>query len=446
MVIFRTLAGRRLLTEIRRVYYNISINIVSYIDQRAERLQNDMSKILRNTNILVCGSGIIGLTLARELANRGVEGITIIEAEPELGRHASGRNSGVLHAGIYYAPDSLRAKTCLAGSRLMKAYCQEKGLPLHPTGKVIVAKSENDLAGLETLFQRATRNGTPIQKIDDKQLAVLEPLAKTAGNQALYSPETAVVEPKSILEALKNDLTDSGRATILTRTAFLGLSGHRKAATNQGNISFKTFINTAGLNSDRVAHCFGLGKGYLMVPFKGLYRQFVSPRSDLVRGNIYPVPDIRNPFLGVHYTRGASGRVYLGPTSIPAFGRQNYGLISGISFGELPSIIRAISALFLKNPAFRSLALKEPQKYLPSFFFRDAKALVKELHRREIRRCDKVGIRHQLVDVKNWTLVMDFLSEEDERSFHVLNAVSPGFTSSMALASFLADRIQASFF
>jgi L-2-hydroxyglutarate oxidase LhgO len=398
-----------------------------------------------NTNVLICGAGVIGLTLARELVNRGAAGLTIIEGEAELGCHASGRNSGVLHAGIYYAPDSLRAKTCLAGSRLMKAYCQEKGLPLHPTGKVIVAKCEKDLAGLETLFQRATANGAPVNKIDDKQLAELEPLAKTTANQALYSPETAVVEPKSILEALKSDLSASGRAALLTRTAFLDLSGRRQAITSQGNINFKTFINTAGLNSDRVAHCFGLGRNYTMVPFKGLYHQFISPRSELVRGNIYPVPDIRNPFLGVHYTRGASGRVYLGPTSIPALGRKNYGLLSGLSFSDLPPIMRAVSTLFFKNPAFRSLALEEPRKYLPRFFYRDAKALVKELQPQEIRLCDKVGIRHQLVDLKNWTLVMDFLSEEDDRSFHVLNAVSPGFTSSMALAGVLADRIQASF-
>jgi L-2-hydroxyglutarate oxidase LhgO len=233
--------------------------------------------------------------------------------------------------------------------------------------------------------------------------------------------------------------------SIITKTAFVGLNGRREAATSQGPINFKTFINTAGLNSDRVAHCFGLGRGFAMVPFKGIYHQFISPRADLVRGNIYPVPDIRNPFLGVHFTRGASGRVYLGPTSIPAFGRKNYGLVSGISFSELPPIIKAISALFFKNPAFRTLALEEPRKYLPRFFYRDAKALVKELHPREIRRCDKVGIRHQLIDLKNWTLVMDFLSEQDDRSFHVLNAISPGFTSSMSLAGLLADRIQASF-
>jgi len=404
-----------------------------------------MSKVSRKTNILICGAGIIGLTLTRELLKRGVEGITVIEGEAELGRHASGRNSGVLHAGIYYAPDSLRAKTCLAGSRLMKAYCQEKGLPLYPTGKVIVARHEKDMPGLETLFQRATANGTPIQKIDGRQLAELEPLAQTAADCALYSPETAVIEPKAILEALKNDLSASGRAEVLTRTAFLGLNGRRGAATSQGTIGFKTFINTAGLNSDRVAHCFGLGKAYTMVPFKGIYHQFISPRAELVRGNIYPVPDIRNPFLGVHYTRGASGRVYLGPTSIPALGRENYGLLSGISFRELPPIMKAIGTLFFKNQAFRSLALEEPRKYLPRFFYRDAKALVKGLHPREIKLCDKVGIRHQLIDLKTWSLVMDFLSEEDDRSFHVLNAVSPGFTSSMALAGFLADRIQASF-
>jgi L-2-hydroxyglutarate oxidase LhgO len=327
----------------------------------------------------------------------------------------------------------------------MKAYCREKGLPLFDTGKVIVARNERDLPGLETLFQRATANGSQIKKIDEYELSQLEPLAKTFSNQALYSPETAVVEPKSILEALKKDLLSSGKVTVEMNSAFLGLNGPRTAVTNRGEISFNLFVNTAGLNGDRVAQSFGLAKAYAMVPFKGIYHQFISPRSEQVRGNIYPVPDIRNPFLGVHYTRGASGLVYLGPTSIPAFGRRNYGLLSGISFKELPSISYAIANLFFKNPAFRTLALEEPRKYLPSFFYRDARALVKELNPQEIRRCDKIGIRHQLIDRDNWTLIMDFLSVQDERSYHVLNVVSPGFSSSMALASFLADKLEASF-
>lgn len=398
-----------------------------------------------NANILICGAGIVGLTLARELVKRGVAGINILEQEQKLGSHASGRNSGVLHAGIYYAPDTIKAKTCLAGSRLMKDYCREKSLALHETGKVIVAKNERDIPGLETLYKRATANGTPVTKIDAKELSELEPLAKTTADQALYSPETAVVEPKSILESLKTDLTNSKKAIIQTDTTFLGLNGLKQAVTNKGNINFNTFINTAGLNSDRVAHSFGLARAYVMVPFKGIYKQFVSERSSQIYGNIYPVPEIRNPFLGVHFTRGASGKVYLGPTSIPAFGRRNYGLLAGLSFAELPSILLTIAGLFIKNQPFRNLALEEPRKYIPHFFFRDALGLLKELHPQEVKHCDKVGIRHQLIDRKNCILVMDFLSEQDDRSFHVLNVVSPGFTSSMSLAIFLADQISSIF-
>lgn len=399
---------------------------------------------MSSTNVLICGAGIVGLTLARELAGRGVEGLTLLESEPELGRHASGRNSGVLHAGVYYAADSLRAKTCLAGNRLMKAYCEERGLPLFRTGKVIVAKNEGDLAAMETLFLRATANGTPIKKIDEKELAELEPLARTAGGRALYSPETAVVEPKTILQSLKEELLAGGRVRLLEKTTFLGLAAERRASTGGGPIDFNVFVNTAGLNSDLVAQAFGLGLEYAMVPFKGIYHQFVSDRADQVRGNIYPVPDIRNPFLGVHYTRGASGRVYLGPTSIPAFGRANYGLLGGIDFRQAPRILGAIAAMFFKNPGFRSLALEEPRKYIPRFFYKDARELLKELSPGEIRRCDKVGIRHQLVDRRNWTMIMDFLSVQDQRSFHVLNAISPGFTSSLALSGFLADQLGSS--
>jgi L-2-hydroxyglutarate oxidase LhgO len=399
----------------------------------------------KNCHILICGAGIVGLTLARELASRGVEGITLLEGEPELGRHASGRNSGVLHAGIYYAQDSLRAKTCLAGNRLMKTYCEEKGLPLFKTGKVIVAKNENDLPAMETLYQRAITNGTTIRWIDEKELAELEPLAKTTGGQALYSPETAVVEPKTILASLSKDLSENRQVRLLEQTVFQGLCGPKVAATSQGVINFNFFINTAGLNSDRVAHAFGLGQEYTLVPFKGIYHQFISSRAGEIRGNIYPVPDIRNPFLGVHFTRGASGRVYLGPTSIPAFGRKNYGLIKGAKLTELPPILKAIAIMFFKNPGFRSLALSEPRKYLPYFFYLDAKELLKKLHPSEIRRCDKVGIRHQLIDRRNWSMIMDFFSVQDERSFHVLNAISPGFTSSMSLTPVLADQILASF-
>ncbi|MCL2011653.1 MAG: FAD-dependent oxidoreductase [Cystobacterineae bacterium] len=394
-----------------------------------------------HTNILICGAGIIGLTLARELRSRGVEGISLLEAEPEIGLHASGRNSGVLHSGIYYAPESIRAKTCGEGARLMAEYCQEKGLPYEKNGKVIVAKQESELVAMEALFSKAKANGATVQMIDEKELADIEPLARTAGGRAIYSPHTAVVDPKAVLHALRDELVGSGKINILTHTRFEHAEG-TTAYTSGGPISFKLFINAAGPSSDRVAHAFNLGREYALIPFKGIYHQFVSENAAKVRGSIYPVPDPRNTFLGVHFTRGINGNVYVGPTAIPALGRLNYGLFEGVFLGELLSILRAMAAMFFRNPGFRKVALEEPRKYIPRFFYEDARKLLHTLKRREIRRCPKVGLRPQLIHKKTWSMVMDFFSVQDENSFHLLNTVSPGFTSSMALAKTLADLIE----
>jgi len=396
------------------------------------------------TNILICGAGVIGLTLARELHARGVEGITLLEAEAEVGLHASGRNSGVLHSGIYYAPESIRAKTCGEGARLMAAYCQQRGLPYNKNGKVIVARQESELPAMEALFSKAVANGATVHFVDEKELSDIEPLARTAGGRAIYSPNTAVVEPKAVLHALAAELAATGKIQILTRRRFQHVKG-TTAYTSGGPVSFKLFINAAGQNSDIVAHAFNLGREYALIPFKGIYHQFVSPNAAQVRGSIYPVPDPRNTFLGVHFTRGISGNVYVGPTAIPALGRVNYGLLQGVSPGEALSILSAMAAMFFKNPGFRKVALEEPRKYVPRFFFKDARALLKTLGKSDIRRCPKVGLRPQLIHKKTWSMVMDFFSVQDDNSFHLLNSISPGFTSSMALAKTLADTIEKSY-
>jgi len=397
-----------------------------------------------HTNILICGAGIIGLTLARELHARGVEGIALLEAEAEVGLHSSGRNSGVLHSGIYYAPESIRAKTCGEGARLMADYCQEKGLPYNKNGKVIVAQKESDIPAMEALFSKAVANGATVQMIDEKELADIEPLARTVGGRAIYSPNTAVVEPKAVLHALTTELSATGKVKILKNTRFKRVKG-TTALTSSGPVSFRLFINAAGQNSDKVAHAFNLGREYALIPFKGIYHQFVSENATKVRGSIYPVPDSRNTFLGVHFTRGISGNVYVGPTAIPALGRVNYGLLEGVSPGEALSILGAMAAMFFRNPGFRKVALEEPRKYIPHFFFKDARKLLKTLKRGEIRRCPKVGLRPQLIHKKTWSMVMDFFSVQDENSFHLLNTISPGFTSSMALAKTLADSIGKSY-
>ncbi|HTP49715.1 MAG TPA: L-2-hydroxyglutarate oxidase [Anaeromyxobacteraceae bacterium] len=389
-------------------------------------------------DILVVGGGVIGLTLARELLARGAENLLVLEKEPELGRHASGRNSGVLHAGIYYAPDSRKAGTCLAGNRLMRAYCREKGLPLLECGKVVVARDESELPALDELARRAAANGAPVEMIDERRLAELEPAARTVG-RALRSLLTAVVDPRAVLAALRADVEGSGRARIRTGVEVVGLAGSRSVRTPLGDVAYRRLVNAGGAHCDELARHFGVGHEYRLIPFKGIYRKLRKGARLTVNGNIYPVPDPRNPFLGVHFTRSVHGDVYLGPTAIPAFGRENYGVLRGVD-GDAPRIALEDLVLFFRNPGFRSVALSEPRKYIPAFLHRDAARLVKEFDASEVESAEKVGIRPQLVDWRTKSLVMDFLVERAGDTLHVLNPISPAFTSSMALARQIADE------
>ncbi len=393
------------------------------------------------THTVIVGAGILGLTLARELLARGQDDILVLDKEPGPGRHASGRNSGVLHAGIYYAPDTLRAKTCLAGNRLMQAYCRERGLPLSPCGKVIVTRSADEIPGLFALRDRAEANGARVRLVDTGELADIEPFARTV-DKALFSPETAVVDPKAILAALAEDVAASGKVRILWNTPAMGPKGPGVLATGAGDIEYQRLANVAGAYADRLAKAYGLGQGYQLVPFKGVYRKLAPQASHLVRGNIYPVPDPRNPFLGVHFTKSVAGDVYIGPTSIPAFGRENYGILKGLD-NEATSILLRDAILFAVNPGFRSVALSEPRKYLFKHFFADASRLLRGLRPEDVAPSGKVGIRPQLVDTRANKLVSDFVPETGERELHVLGAISPAFTASMAFAPWLADRLAA---
>lgn len=389
-------------------------------------------------DFLICGGGIVGLTIARELLKRGIDNIVVIEKERNVGMHASGRNSGVLHAGIYYTPESLKARFCLRGNFMMKEYCREKGIRVMETGKVIVAKDESEIDTLKELYNRAVQNGAKVEMIDERRLEEIEPFAKTS-RLALYSYYTAVTDPAAINESLRNDLISSGKATVMTDTKFQSLKGSDTVMTDRGEIGFRIFINAAGAYSDRVAHEFGVGSGYMMIPFKGIYRKLRRERSGLVNGNIYPVPDIRNPFLGIHFTKGITGDVYLGPTAIPAFGRENYGTVSGLD-GEAFSILMRDVLLFFRNPKFSEVAKTETKKYCFKSFFEDSRKLVKDLNPGDVIPCDKVGIRPQLVDWENKELIMDFKIIKDGASVHVLNAISPAFTSSMSFAEFVVSE------
>ena len=388
--------------------------------------------------IVICGAGIIGLSIARELIKRGAEDIVILEKEHQLGLHASGRNSGVLHAGIYYSQDSLKARFCLKGNLMMKEYCREKGIPVHETGKVIVTKKEEELSSLNELYKRAKKNGAEVRLIDSKELQEIEPYARTV-EKAIFSPQTAVVDARKVLSVLEKELVDTGKVRFLKGTEVIGIKGSRALKTTGGELTFETIINSAGAYADKIAHLFGIGQKYTILPFKGTYKKLRKEKSHVVRGNIYPVPDIRNPFLGVHFTRSHDGEVYIGPTAIPAFGRENYGIVKGID-REAPSILLKNLILLFTNSKFRKIALNEPAKYIKSRFYRDVAPMVKDLKPEDIIPSQKVGIRPQLVDWETKELVMDFLVLKDSSSVHILNAISPAFTSAFAFAEFVVSQ------
>jgi L-2-hydroxyglutarate oxidase len=394
---------------------------------------------LRSCGTLIVGAGITGLATARELVSRGSEDILIIEKERGLGAHASGRNSGVLHAGIYYSPGTNKARFCVEGNRLMKEYCRERGLTLKETGKVIVPDSREKEGAIDELKRRADSSGACSVIIDRKELLEIEPHAAPR-ERALYSPDTAIVDPVEILNEMMKELEESGRVSFLFETSFLGLSETGTAVTSEGNITFGKLVNAAGTFADMVAAHFGVGGDYKVLPFKGTYKKLKKDKSYLVRGNIYPVPDLRTPFLGVHFTRSAHDDVYIGPTAIPVFGREEYGFLDDLSLESL-SILFRDGVLFFSNDAFRAAALTEIRKYSTEFLMREARGLVPEVGVSDVEDTPKRAIRPQLVDWRTKQLVTDFVVIKDGDSLHILNAISPAFTCSMAFAVYTVDTL-----
>lgn len=390
-------------------------------------------------DFLIVGAGIVGLTLARELALQKAGSIAIIEKEPQVGEHASGRNSGVAHAGIYYPPQSMKARFCFEGQKRLLHYVDEHHLPVLKCGKVIVATSPDRVATLETLIDRAAQIGATVKKISLQELHELEPMAKSH-EWALWSPNTAVIDSKAVLGQLIKELQDLGVKIFFNQEVkTIDVKNRRVRSAQQSAWNYGFLYNTAGVYADRIAREFGVGLRYRILPFKGIYWKS-SPRIETqVKRLIYPAPDTRMPFLGVHVTRTVDGHVLFGPTAIPAFGRENYSLMAGLDVRESPVISWHLLKMLIANKlGFRSYVRQELSRYLPQSFFKEAQSLMSGLERKDIASFYKVGIRAQLMDLEKNQLEMDFVVEKGEHSLHVLNAISPAFTSSFAMATYLA--------
>lgn len=402
------------------------------------------SQISQHSDVLIVGGGMVGLCIAHQLLDRGMSrSITVLDKEPELGRHSSGRNSGVLHAGLYYKPESLKAQVCVAGAKRLRAWVEERGLPINPCGKVIVPPRAELDGQLELLAERGRANGATVEFWDEQQLHELIPEARTASGRALWSPNTAVVKPLRVVQRLQQELQHQGVRLITAAPGWRVQPEQCSLSLADGSkLSYGHLYNCAGLQADRVAHQFGVGRHYSLLPFKGLYWQLKRNSPIQPRTNLYPVPDLSVPFLGVHFTPSADATplVSIGPTATPAWGRENYRGLEGIEPAMAAANLALLARQYLANRGgFRRYVHEQAFLALPPLLLKAAQELIPAVRAEHLELSQKVGIRSQLFNHSSQRLEDDFLCLPGPASTHVLNAISPAFTASFALADLILD-------
>jgi (S)-2-hydroxyglutarate dehydrogenase len=391
-------------------------------------------------DFLIVGAGIVGLTVAFELKKRHKSSkIIILEKELQVGIHASGRNSGVLHSGIYYGSDTLKARVCSAGGESMMEFAKEEKIDYAQDGKVILATSEDQLSTIDKLLDNAKNNNIKAERIDQQQLREIEPFAAN-GPAAIYCPTTAVIDSKKVVERLKEKLENDGVSFIFDAKANK-LIDDNSIETTKGVVGFGFLYNCAGAYADTVSNLFGLANEYALVPFKGIYWKLSDAANHKIKSSIYPVPDISLPFLGVHLTRVIGGDVYVGPTAIPVLGRENYSGYCGIKTHEAFETISQLSKMYFQNKkSFRRMAYMELSKYRKINFLNEAQKLMPSLRAEDMVPTKKAGIRPQLVNKVTGELEMDYILKSGRNSMHVLNAISPAFTSSFEFAKMIISK------
>jgi L-2-hydroxyglutarate oxidase LhgO len=396
----------------------------------------------RRQRVGVVGAGIIGLAVARRLLQVDPDAeVVVVDKELSVAAHQTGRNSGVVHSGIYYAPGSLKAELCRRGAAMLKEYCQEKRLPFEECGKTVVAVDEAELPRLRAIEERATANGVPgLRRLDRGALRELEPHA--AGIAALHSPTTAIVDYAAVARELAADVATSGGSMRLGfEVTALELAGGEARVDGHGErLVFDRLFICAGLQGDRLARAVGDARGPAIVPFRGEYYRLVPDAEGLVRGLLYPVPDPAYPFLGVHFTRRVGGGVDVGPNAVLALAREGY---------RRRDVRLADVWETLTWPGFRRLARAHWRMGLREFrgsisrraYCEEARRYVPSLSVEQLRPA-AAGIRAQAVDADG-TLVDDFRISRIGPVVAVRNAPSPGATSSLAIAEHVVAQAPA---
>ena len=390
--------------------------------------------------VIIIGGGIVGLAVARELLRRvPTAQVTVLEKEPSVGRHQSSHNSGVLHAGLYYQPGSLKARLAVQGIRLMTAFCQQHGIAHEICGKVVVATSARELPALDKLWERGQRNGLrAVRRLTPEALREIEP--HVVGVAALHVPEEGIVDYLGVCAALQTEIQQGGGVVRLNSavTQIRESAQGWVVATPSGEYEGDYLINCAGLFSDRIAELAGIQRTVRIVPFRGEYFLLKPAAQSLVRHLVYPVPDAEFPFLGVHFTRMIHGGVEAGPNAVLALAREGYSwkdfsardVADALSFPGLWRFMRKYpslcSAEIIRSLSQR-LACRALQKLVPAITVADLLP-------------GGAGVRAQAMHVDG-TLLQDFWLEQRPRALHVLNAPSPAATASLAIAEELVGRL-----
>jgi L-2-hydroxyglutarate oxidase len=395
-------------------------------------------------DLAIVGAGIVGLASALSLTRlRPDLKLVILEKEGRVAAHQTGNNSGVIHAGLYYKPGSLKARMAVEGARRMIEFCQEHGLPYELCGKVVVATGEEELPRLEELYRRGLANGVPgLARLTAAEITDHEPHAR--GVAGLWSPQTGIVDYLAVADKYA-ELVQQAGAAIRFNAEVTGIEergGEVLVKTTQGEVQARALINCAGLQSDLVARMTGGSEGVRIVGFRGEYYKLAPESSRLVRGLVYPVPDPRFPFLGVHFTKKIDGSVEAGPNAVLAFAREGYAK-SDINPGYVLKLV-TFRGFWVMAAKFWKMGLAEMwRSYNKRAFVKALQVLVPEVRVQDVT-AGGVGVRAQAMDSQG-NLLDDFRFLEAPRAIHVLNAPSPAATASLAIGETIAQKALSSF-